>query len=151
RPTAPKIDATEASLQQRLAAKRAELEAISGKYTSFHPDVIRIAREAQELETKLKDYQEAKTVDDASQSANQNTPEPSPLFGNNALAADFEEAEIQLELQRAERDIANRTGTVKDLSAQVQQLQARLSPPPQIGQELSQLMSSYEAVKQRYN
>jgi len=151
RPAASKnrIDATEAALQQRADAKLAEYEAISSKYTKVHPDVIRAAREAQEIVDRLHDYQEKKKNDPVEETVGRDA--TLPFLAATTVNSDFEQAEIELELQRATREVAERSQAVKDISNRVQQLQARLSPSPQISQELTLLASNQEATKQRYS
>ena len=134
-----------------MDAKLAEYEAISSKYTKSHPDVIRVARETQEVIAKLHDYQEQKKDDPVEDTVAQDATPPEPFFATTTLNSDFTEAEIELELQRATRDLTDRTQAVKDVSTQIQQLQARLSPTPEISRDLTLLMSSQEAAKQRYS
>jgi tyrosine-protein kinase Etk/Wzc len=148
-PTPEPVDPVELSLRQQLAAKRTELDTISRKYTGAHPDVIRIDRETRDLETRLKSYRESK-IEDETGGSDARVPSP-PVLTSKAPIVDFEEAEIQLELDRVDRDIAKRKKDVKEISGKIQLLQARLNPPPQVSQELSRLVDNKQADKQRFD
>jgi polysaccharide chain length determinant protein (PEP-CTERM system associated) len=152
-PTAPEpIDPVEMSLRQQVAAKQAELDAVSRRYTSVHPDVIRIAKETRELEARLNNYLVSKIEDETAETGGNHARLPSsPVVSNKAPIVDFEEAEIQLELDRVDRDIAKRRRDVKEISDRIQLLQARLNPAPQVSRELTLLIDNHEAAKQRYN
>jgi capsular exopolysaccharide synthesis family protein len=145
-----KVDPTEASLQQQLAAKRAEFDAISAKYTNAHPDVVRAAREVRDMEARLKDYRDSKIEDGTASNVPAEPAQTDPLLGK-APIADFEEGEIQLELERADRDLAKRKQTINEISRRIQLLQARLSPSPEVSQELTLLVGNQESAKQRYS
>jgi capsular exopolysaccharide synthesis family protein len=147
------IDPVETSLRQQLAAKQAELDAISRRYTSIYPDVIRIAKEARDLETRLKNYRESKIEDEIGNSEPRvpSPPVMSDKATDKATIVDFEEAEIQLELDRVDRDIAKRSRAVKDISGRIQLLQTRLNATPEVSRELTLLVDSHESAKQRYN
>jgi tyrosine-protein kinase Etk/Wzc len=149
------IDPVEASLRQQLSAKQAELDAVSRRYTSVHPDVIRIARDTRDLEARLKNYRESKIEDETGGSGAIRVPSPPVLSDkapiDKAPIVDFEEAEIQLELDRVDRDIAKRRRDVNEISGRIQLLQARLNPAPEVSQELTLLIDNHETAKQRYN
>ena len=148
---AKRIDAIETALQQRVDQKVAEYDNLSSKYTKAYPDVVRVAREAQEAQARLYEYQQKKKNEPVEEPV---APDPGPLekiMSATPLGADFEQAEIELELQRADREVTGRSQVVKDMSTKIQQVQARLSPTPEIGQELNLLMTTQDAARQKYS
>jgi tyrosine-protein kinase Etk/Wzc len=140
------MNPAEQALQQQLTAKRAEFEAISSKYTAFHPDVIRAARETQEIEMRLANHQ-------ASIEGNTErvVVDMEPEISTDVIAADFEAAEIQLELDQANREVARREQAVNETNGKIRALQARLNPRPEVNQELTVLVRDHEAAKQQYS
>jgi succinoglycan biosynthesis transport protein ExoP len=136
----------------RLAAKQAELAALTTRYTSGHPDVVRLAREVEELKKQI----------DASMSENA-TPTPmlpDEIKTDNAISAppsetdpmlEIEAAEVRIEAESIKAEIANREKERNAILDQIRAYQAKLKLAPSLELELTSLSRENEVLRQQYS
>ncbi len=152
-------------LETELANRQAQLAAASIRYTALHPEVVRLTQEVKELEGRVKQYRAAATAAaaasaaakaaaiQAAQAAKVPKPEETqrqflPEFD---LSLDTVPAEIQLQIDQLDRDIAKTKQARIPLQERVAAYQNRLNPPLAVAGELARLTRNYDEAKQRYN
>jgi len=135
-------------LEVQLANKRAELAAAKIRYTSLHPEIVRLTRETQELEVLVR---QSKPVQSSAPAiASQENKGESAPFPELDASIDLIPAEIQAELEQVNRDIAKIEPAKSAVSAKLSAYQARFSPPPALAQEFAQLTRENDVARQRY-
>src|SRR5262245_52538661 len=142
-------------LEEKLAGKRSELAALSLKYTPSHPDVARAAREVQDLETLITQSRPTGHSRPTGQSSPPVIPNEDRTRATIAPALDFSvdlvPAEIQLELDQVESEIATIEQAKRDLLGRISVYQSRLNPSPALAQQLAAMTRQHESARQRYN
>jgi polysaccharide chain length determinant protein (PEP-CTERM system associated) len=133
-----------------LAAKQAELRAMTSKYTSSHPDVVRLAKEVEELkrQSEMKPLQEPSPEVETPKSAAPIQPENAGL-GTDAML-DIEAAEMKVEAENINNEIAKHEKEREVLLGQIRTYQNRLNSAPALEQEFMSLSREHEALKQQY-
>jgi len=154
--SAPQPDTTDPVLRQ----KRAQLAELTARYTPRHPDVMRLAREVEDLE-RLQTLRAPRPADQASatQSLTPLGQENKPAEQKGAQAAqdasstfyDFQAAEISLEEESIKNDIAKQQRQRAAAAAQIKTMEDRLSLAPALEQELLALTRDYDFLRQRYS
>lgn len=130
----------------QLANKRTELAAASSKYTPSHPEVKRLTREVQQLESLVARNRSEQTPLAAAARPEQ-APDPVlPVLDS----VDLLPVEIQTELDQVQRDIAKAEQAKDTLSTRISVYQLRLNPPAVVSQRLAELTRDYDSAKQRY-
>src|SRR5262249_9522685 len=79
------------------------------------------------------------------------TPELSTSLPPLDPSEDLMEAEIQLEMEQLDQQIAKQQETKKDVEQKISLLRARLNLPPMLAQQLVVLLRAVEDAKQRYS
>ncbi len=143
------LAATElAALDQQLETLRAQLAALSSKYTDRYPDVVRlkdqIAKtelERQKLIAALKSKgTDAKQPSDGTVSSNA----ADPTLGVAGR-------QLQGQLQANQLEIKNRESSIADLKERIAEYQGRLNMEPATEQELADLTRGYDQSKANYD
>lgn len=131
-----------------LAAKQADLAALTAKYTPQYPDVIRLTREVELLKQKI-----AKEKEESRNSA-ELTPIEEPKHQAEPVQPDAELGAVPeagaIEIQVIENDIKRKEKERDTILAQMKRFQARLNLAPALEQELLALKREYETLNQQY-
>ena len=144
----------------QLAAKKALLAEFTAKYTDKHPDVIRLAREVQELDRQLAASNVAAGKPEGPQ-ATELTPlgqpqkpadAPPPPVPDSGRSVMFElaEAEIRSEIERVNSQIARLEKDKEDIGRQMKIVQGRLNLAPALEQELLALTRNEAVLQQQH-
>jgi succinoglycan biosynthesis transport protein ExoP len=149
-------------LESQLASKRAELAALKTRYTPLHGDVIRLTQEVNQLEALVRQAQLARVAPEPAPAApsisspSGSPPVTRPVQSQGSGLPELDEAmdlipaEIRLQMQQVDREIAKLQQAKNALSGQVSAYQSRLNPSPGVAQDLASLTRTYDAAKQRY-
>jgi polysaccharide chain length determinant protein (PEP-CTERM system associated) len=121
------------SLDAQLMALREELLNLQTRYTDKHPEVIRVKKDIQDLETRIKEGK--KPGDDRSTESSSSSPLYQDL--NNPLVA------LDLEIIRLKKDDWR-------LKKEIRKYQKILGDAPRLEQELMILSRDYENIKKNY-
>jgi len=133
-------------LEKALAAKQAELSAAVSRYTPLHPDVARLSRQVRELQDQV--AAQARP----SKPPNSRADASGPVVPAAAdRSDDLMQAEIQLELEQMDRQIAKQEQAKNDLVAKISLYRGRLNLPAALDQQLSALTREVDSAKQRLN
>jgi polysaccharide chain length determinant protein (PEP-CTERM system associated) len=127
------IPAEDGSQSLQLQMRKKELDALLQKYSSKHPDVIRIKREIETLESEPRDGLSGKV----STSVAASTGNPLKQVLRNQIA------EIDAELQTLQKQR-------QQISVQIGTLQSRVDATPIRAIELSKISRGYEITLRKY-
>jgi polysaccharide chain length determinant protein (PEP-CTERM system associated) len=140
-----------------LAAKQTELSALSAKYTPSHPDVIRLAREIEEIKRQLAQRREQ------TEGSAHNTAELTPLsdgekkaladesgISSADAALEIQSAELKIEAEALRSEIAKREKEKEALLAERKRIQDRLNIAPALEQDFLVLSRERETLRQQY-
>jgi protein tyrosine kinase modulator len=123
--------------EQQLGALRDQLTSLQARYTSEHPDVIKLKSQIEELKKRMA---EAPTND---LSANGQTPavaaEPPQI---QQLRAKLRQDDISI------TDLSKRQAQIQD---EIRQLQGRVQASPMVEQQLKELTRNYQTAQDFYN
>jgi len=122
----------------RIAQTRAHLDELLLKYTDKHPDVIETRKNLAELEQRRAAEIESLRNGDASAAASSGA-SASPVYQS-----------IQLELNRADVDIADLRTQLAEHEEKARQLRQLLNTAPQVEAEYAQLNRDYDVNKAQY-
>jgi uncharacterized protein involved in exopolysaccharide biosynthesis len=153
--TLPKPENAEVlALRAKLNTKTEQLSEAKGRYTSKHPQVVKLTREVEQLEGQLREANAA-VLPDAS------IPAPESSAGNQQVrtetevrvdnSADFEEPtglRVQLEGIKAEIDALQKEHEY--LVTQIRIYENRRVGAPRVEQELAALTREHEVLKQQH-
>ncbi|HWC15585.1 MAG TPA: Wzz/FepE/Etk N-terminal domain-containing protein [Terriglobales bacterium] len=131
-------------LDNKLEQMKSQLADLSAKYTSKHPDIIRLQEEIASTE-KLKEQiaQRAKTPQ-----SNEGSEKISAVVGDTQSATAIVQVESQLKAN--ELDITNRKIEIKKLEGDIEEYQQRLNLAPAREQELAVLTRDHEQSRLDY-
>ena len=135
-------------LEKALAAKQSELSAAVSRYTPLHPDVVRLSRQVRELQEQVAAQARPAKPPTSSRAAEASGPVV-PAAGDRS--DDLMQAEIQLELEQMDRQIAKQEQAKNDLAAKISLYRGRLNLPAALDQQLSALTREVDSAKQRLN
>ena len=126
-------------IQTQLDARKAELLDAQQKYTSRHPDVVRLKEEVAAL-TKL---------------AKQPPPEPTATAKGTAASqavfqSDYTANQLHTEMLQLDREIKRRTVQQGSLEAKLKSTEARLEGLPATAAEFSDLSRDYQESQRNY-
>jgi polysaccharide chain length determinant protein (PEP-CTERM system associated) len=139
----------ESSPNPALAAKQAELAALTAKYTPQYPDVIRLTREVELLKQKLAKENEASAK--AAELASVEAPKSQmPIAPKDAVSQVGMEDTGNIELETINNDIKRKERERDSILAQQKKYQARLNLAPALEQELMVLSREYETLNQQH-
>jgi polysaccharide chain length determinant protein (PEP-CTERM system associated) len=134
-----------------LAAKQAELKELSLKYTANHPDVVRLARQVEELKRQA----EASSSPELTPLGKEDEKPAAALSDDSILGsdsmADIEAAENKAQAEALKTQLAKREKEREALLAQIKTYQGRLNIAPALEQEYMGLSRDYERLKQEYS
>lgn len=152
---APATPAAPTPAEQELAKKRTELASLQSRYTTSHPDVVRLQSEVKELEGQVRQQAAAAAAAAAAKAAS--TP-AAPVETKAATPAlpdlggvDLFAAEVNQEIEQVGRNIAKTEQARRTLLGRIAAYQERLNPSPAGAEQLGSLTRAYDAAKQRYN
>ena len=131
---------TAPTAQAQLAALRAQLAEMQGRYTGRYPDILRVKQQIAELE--------AQQIRDASSStANSDT-----AVKSSALPVDESSPMIQLrsELKANEFQVQSEKARIARLEGQVETYQARLNAMPERDQQAAAVTRDYDQSRTYY-
>ncbi len=147
-------------MDQQLAARKAALAELKMKYTENHPDVLRLAKEVEELERKasLAAAQEQEPARAAltplgaqEQTAAPETTTRSFLGAQIEATSEITEAELRLQDESLKNEIAKLEKEREDIKQQMKAVQARLNLTPALEQELLAMTREHSGLLGRYN
>ena len=138
-------------LEIQLDNKRTELASAKLRYTGLHPEIARLTREMQQLEALVKQQPRPVQPPPPAAPAPKEKQGEVPSLPTLDASIDLLPAEIEAELEQANRDIAKTQRDKNALSAKLASYQERLNPPPAVAQELAQLTRENDVARQRYN
>ncbi|MBN1567586.1 MAG: hypothetical protein JXA73_07045 [Acidobacteria bacterium] len=135
-----------------LKKKQAELAALSLKYTPRHPEVVRLAREVEELKRQslAESSSAGGTPDFTSLEAESNEGQAGSSGMVTDALLDMESAEIKIEAQAIQSEIAKREKERDSYLKQIRSYQAKLNLAPALEQAMVGLSREHEALKQQY-
>jgi polysaccharide chain length determinant protein (PEP-CTERM system associated) len=139
-----------------LIKKEAELASLRTRLTAKHPEVMRVAREIEEIKQHL--GQEGGSASNESQTLSPLGDVKSPTenstsknTGNEANAIfDMEAAQIEIQVQANRNEIAKYDKEKASILAQISAYQAKLNLAPAIEQELTVLSREHAVLEQQY-
>ena len=134
------------TVNRKLEAKEAELAALRSKYTSSHPDVVRLSREVEDLKRQL--AAEMSALPETVAGAGDQQAE-SPANEADAMAA-IEDSAIKLEADSIKNEIAKREKEKDAILARIAGYQAKLKLAPAIEQELMSLSREHEILRKQF-
>lgn len=160
-PQAPAANVTEherpapvappSQLELKLATKRTELKEKSLRYTAAHPEIIALTQEVKDLESQVNDERAQLARSTPAPRGNATAAVRPPDIGLPQVdTSDFIQAEIDLELQRVNKDIAAADAVKRQMSSRVSLYQSRINPSAELAQELATLNREFEIAKQQY-
>jgi polysaccharide chain length determinant protein (PEP-CTERM system associated) len=136
----------------QLAAKKTQLAELMARYTSRHPDVVRLAGEIEELESelaraegRLQTLTPLSPETESGENAAQTAADPSLEASMNS-----ERAKIKLESESVEEELAKRQKERQEVLKNIRVYQDRLNIAPSLEQELEVLARAHEILKTRY-
>jgi succinoglycan biosynthesis transport protein ExoP len=147
-------------LAAQLATKRAQLAEYSSRYLPTHPDVVRTAKEVEDLEKQLglKDgAQGATTAATGAGPAGQTSGKPAAEAANAAgsgqlqLAAESDIAQAEFELASLKETLVRREREKADLLRNMDTYRRRLSLAPALEQELMALTRERTVLQTQYD
>lgn len=134
-----------AAIDQRLETLRAKLSDLRSGHTELYPDVQAVEGEISKTEALRTNL--LRNLNKASTSGKKPAQDPGNL--DSASGMTIAQLEGQVKSNRAEQ--ANRERDITDLTKRIQDAQARLDAEPANEQELANLTSGYEQLKQTYD
>lgn len=125
------------SLEKELSAERAELAAMQTKYTSDHPDVVRLKASIADLRMKITDN--AKETETAS---NESGP---PLVETQGIE------QLRAQVHQYDATIRQKTAEQRDLQRQIGVYQSRIQLSPNVEEQYKVLTRDYQSAADFYN
>jgi polysaccharide chain length determinant protein (PEP-CTERM system associated) len=141
--------AAPSAMELKLSAKRVELKEKSARYTPLHPEIIALTQEVKELEAQANE--ERRLLARTAPSPNRATPtRPAESALPQIDTSAFLQAELQLELQRVNKEYAAAEQLKRQLTSRMSVYQSRMNPPAELAQQLSTLNREWENAKHQY-
>jgi tyrosine-protein kinase Etk/Wzc len=141
-----------ASLEDALAKKKKEYAAALRKYTEAFPGVAQLANEVRELEESLKHARSASNAAPSTNLSTSSVVNKSPTSGaDSSIDFDLLLAEIQLQIEQTDKQIARAEKAKNDLQTQIAAYQQQLNPSTAVAQEIARLTQDFQTAQQRYN
>jgi len=131
-----------ATIEDQLDKLRAELAALSSRYTDKYPDV-------QNLKSKIANLEVMRDDLVAEQRLNKKEPKPVESVDDTTLNGPARQTEGQLRANQLE--ITNRESSIENLKARINEYQARLNAEPATQQGLAELNRGYDQSKANYD
>jgi polysaccharide chain length determinant protein (PEP-CTERM system associated) len=127
------------SLEKQLSKDQSELLALEARYTSQHPEVVKLKNEIAQLQKRLQDV----SAQDQSQSSEQNP--VSPMFEPPEIQ------QLRSQLHQLELTIKQKTHEQEQLQRQIKVLQGRVQLSPVVQQDFKVLTRDYQTALNFYN
>jgi succinoglycan biosynthesis transport protein ExoP len=127
---------------QQLTEKKALLAEYMAKYTSNHPDIIKLTREIAELEQRIN--LESTTSAAATGIA--------PANSNRSIRPERTEitmVQIRAEIESRDREVERRTKEKEDIQRQIKTYQANLQLAPSLEQEILAMDREYQILQEK--
>jgi polysaccharide chain length determinant protein (PEP-CTERM system associated) len=129
------------STQAELAAMRAQLAELQGRYTERYPDILRVKQQIAELEARQAKESGSPAERAASPSTDVSTPstdEPSPVI------------QLRSELSANQFQLQNEKARIKQLEQQIEVYQSRLNATPEREQQAAAVTRDYDQSRAYY-
>jgi len=123
--------------EQQLRALQDQLTSLQARYTSEHPDVIKLRNQIEELQKRMAEL--PKNNLPANGSTQAAAAEPPQI---QQLRAKLRQDDISIE------DLTKRQGQIQDA---IHQLQSRVQASPMVEQQLKELTRNYQTAQDFYN
>jgi polysaccharide biosynthesis transport protein len=146
-------------LEVQLAAKRSQLAEVTARYTSRHPDVVRLSKEIKDLEQEvnIKNGSQAAsstpsahlTPMSAADAKPPNESTSAPANAQSELTSEAEIAQGRYELDVLNKTIARREKEREDILKSISVYQDRLNLAPALEQELLAITREHEMKRQQ--
>jgi polysaccharide biosynthesis transport protein len=150
-----KAPQTQTAKPSPVAAARARLAALEGRYGDEHPEIRRLRRQIQDEETKLANDQQADVNQESATTAAADAPSTAALPAAGAkrspsLSATYFNPVLASQMRALDSEISKRREEQQRLSKQVAKYQARLEAIPLRDQQITELVRDYEITKAHY-
>jgi polysaccharide chain length determinant protein (PEP-CTERM system associated) len=124
------------TLNQQMAALQDELAVLLAKYTSQHPDVVKLKAQIEDLKRRVAEDSSAKNFNGAS---------PSPRHEPPAIQ------QLRAKIKQDDLSIADLTTRQRQIQDQIHVLQARAQSSLAVEQQFKELTRNYQAASETYN
>jgi polysaccharide chain length determinant protein (PEP-CTERM system associated) len=127
------------TLEQQLAAMRAQLASLELRYTEDYPDVIKAKNDVARLEKRVAEANDtSKPVPDVPRSS-KSAPEPAQI------------TQWRTQIHAAEAGIAEKTREQEQIKSQIAMYQGRVQGSPAVEQQYKELVRGYQTAQDSYN
>lgn len=140
---------TPTAAEAELKAKKSQIEQYLARYTSSHPDVVRLARDIERLEQQVKEERSARRAVTA-EAGEKTGSEEIRTASISTVNEDALEAAYQFQTGSIKNEIAKRENERQELLRQIKIYQNRLNLAPALEQELTTLMREADILRARY-
>jgi polysaccharide biosynthesis transport protein len=139
-------------LAEQLALKRSQLSEMAAKYTPKHPDVVRLAREVEDLELQVRARAAQKSgPSEMTPLSPPVAPKPEPARPEMASnPGEMTDVELRVETEAANVEITKRQREREEIQKQIGSYQSRLQIAPQLEEEYRRLALEQESAQARY-
>jgi polysaccharide chain length determinant protein (PEP-CTERM system associated) len=123
--------------EQQLGALQEQLTSLQARYTSEHPDVVKLKNQIEELKKRMA-----------------GAPKNNPAANGSAQASAAEPPQIQqlrAKLRQDDMNIADLTKRQGQIQDEIRLLQSRVQASPMVEQQLKELMRNYQTAQDFYN
>ncbi len=137
-----------AAIDQQLETLRAQLAALSSKYTDRYPDVLRLKDQIAKTELEKQNLIAAlKAKGTGAKQPSDGTVSNNPADPTLSAAG----RQLQGQLQANQLEIKNRESSIASLKERIDEYQGRLNMAPETEQELADLTRGYDQSKANYD
>ena len=123
--------------EQQIGALQDQLTSLQARYTSEHPDVIKLKSQIEELKKRMAGA--AKNNASASGSTQASAAEPPQI------------QQLRAKLRQDDMNIADLTKRQSQIQDEIRQLQSRVQASPMVEQQLKELTRNYQTAQDFYN
>ncbi len=123
--------------EQQMGALQDQLTSLQARYTSEHPDVIKLKSQIEELKKRVAGA--AKNNASASGSTQASAAEPPQI------------QQLRAKLRQDDMNIADLTKRQSQIQDEIRQLQSRVQASPMVEQQLKELTRNYQTAQDFYN
>jgi polysaccharide chain length determinant protein (PEP-CTERM system associated) len=123
--------------EQQLGALQEQLTSLQARYTSEHPDVVKLKNQMEELKKRMA-----------------GAPKNNPSANGSTQAAATEPPQIhqlRAKLRQDDMNIADLTKRQGQIQDEIRLLQSRVQASPMVEQQLKELMRNYQTAQDFYN
>ena len=123
--------------EQQMGALQDQLTSLQARYTSEHPDVIKLKSQIEELKKRMA-----------------GAPKNNPSASGSSRASAAEPPQIQqlrAKLRQDDMNIADLTKRQSQIQDEIRQLQSRVQASPMVEQQLKELTRNYQTAQDFYN